>query len=365
MLETTIELRSDTHTKPTAEMLQEMIKAEVGDSVYNEDPTVIKLETTVSELFGKESALFMPSGTMANLIAVMTHCYERGSEIIVGNISHYNLWEQGGVSQIGGVYVKQIQNLADGTFDLEKFESLIADHTDVHCPRTRAVCIENTHNSCGGRVLPIEFIQELRTVCDRHDIRIHLDGSRVMNASIASGKSVKEICRSCDSINFCFSKGLGAPVGSVLIGSSVFIEKARRLRKVLGGGMRQVGILAAACLYGLEKAEQTIRKDHANAKKLASGINGQNVVEIDVENVQTNMVNLKLNKKIQISDLVNRLKEVNENEINELDGIIRVNAGETDSKTIRLVANLNVNSNDIDLAIKKINYVINEFKNKI
>ncbi|CAF0893776.1 unnamed protein product [Brachionus calyciflorus] len=359
MLETIIELRSDTFTKPTPEMLQEMIKAEVGDAVYDEDPTVTKLEERVSELFGKEAALFVPSGTMANLIAVMVHCNERGSEIIVGDISHYNLWEQGGVSQIGNVYAKQIPNNEDGTFDLEKFESLISDHTDCHCSRTRLVCIENTHNHCGGKVLPIEFIRDLRKICDKYDIRIHLDGSRVMNASLASGLSVKEISDGCDSVNFCFSKGLGAPVGSVLIGSKKFIEMAKRTRKVLGGSMRQVGILAGACLYALDKANENLLKDHENAIKLAEGINGQGLLE--VQKPETNIIHLKLGPKIKIADFVNRLKTVNESEVNRLGGVIKVNAGESDIKTIRLLSNLNVTTNQIDLAIKKINCVIEEF----
>lgn len=263
----------------------------------------------MSDLFGKEAALFMPSGTMANLAAVMTHCNERGCDIIVGDNSHFNLWEQGNVSQIGGIYCKQIRNNEDGTFDLEKFESMISDHTDCHCSTTKAVCIENTHNQCGGRVLPISFIENLRQICDRYDVRIHLDGSRVMNASIASGKSVKEICLHCDSINFCFSKGLGAPVGSVLIGSKQFIARAKRVRKALGGAMRQVGLLAAACLHALERAQQNLTKDHQNAKRLADGISTGSAVQLD-NKVETNIVHLKLHPSIKMADFIQRLAMV-------------------------------------------------------
>lgn len=155
----------------------------------------------------------------------MAHCYERGSEVIIGDLSHFNLWEQGGISQIGNVYSKQISNLSDGTFDLKKLESIISDHTDVHCPRTRVVCIENTHNWCGGRILPIKFVDELHLLCQKYDMKIHLDGSRIMNASVATNTDVKDLCKNIDSINFCFSKALGAPVGSVLIGSKPFIDR--------------------------------------------------------------------------------------------------------------------------------------------
>lgn len=267
------------------------------------------MEQTVSDLFGKEAALFMPSGTMANLAAVMTHCNERGCDIIVGDISHFNLWEQGNVSQIGGIYCKQIKNNQDGTFDLENFEHLISDHTDCHCSRTKVVCIENTHNHCGGRVIPQGFVDSLRQICDRHGIMIHLDGSRIMNASIATGKSVKDLCQHCDSVNFCFSKGLGAPVGSVLIGSNNFISRARRVRKALGGAMRQAGLLAAACLHALERAPLNLTKDHANAIKLANGITTSPVVQLD-NKVETNIVHLKLHPNIKIANFLQRLTEV-------------------------------------------------------
>lgn len=251
----------------------------------------------------------MPSGTMANLAAVMTHCNERGCDIIVGDISHFNLWEQGNVSQIGGIYCKQIRNNQDGTFDLEKFEHLISDHTDCHCSRTKVVCIENTHNHCGGRVLPVSFIEDLRQICNRHDIMIHLDGSRIMNASIACGKSVKELSQHCDSVNFCFSKGLGAPIGSVLIGKKDFIARAKRVRKALGGAMRQVGLLAAACLHALDRAQENLTRDHENAARLASGISTGGAVQLD-NKVETNIVHLKLHPSIKINDFIQRLAEV-------------------------------------------------------
>lgn len=202
----TVELRSDTFTKPTKAMLQEMIQAEVGDSIYNEDPTMIELEKTVASLFGKEASIFMPSGTMANLIGVMSHCNERGCEVIVGDKSHFNLWEQGGVSQVGGIYSRQVPNFSDGTFDLELVEDVIQDHTDTHCTKTKVICVENTQNMCGGRVLPQKFLDDLHELCVRHDIKLHMDGSRIINASLVTKQSLSEMCKHCDSINFCFSK---------------------------------------------------------------------------------------------------------------------------------------------------------------
>jgi threonine aldolase len=246
-------------------------------------------------------------------LKVMSHCYERGSEVVVGDLSHYNLWEQGGIGQIAQVYAKQIENLPDGTFDLSKLEKMIPDHSDPHCSQTRLVCIENTHNWCGGKILPTKFLDNLHEFCSSRNIKIHVDGSRIMNASVATRTSVKELCKHCDSINFCFSKSVGAPVGSILIGSRDFIQRAERVRKVLGGSMRQTGVLAAACLYGLEHAEENMKLDNQNAKNLAIGIEKatHGVVHVNSKDVQTNIVHMKILKPgLTVAEFITRLATV-------------------------------------------------------
>lgn len=362
-----VELRSDTFTKPSKDMLAHMMKAEVGDSIYDEDPTIKLLEKTVAEMFGKEDSLYMPSGTMANLVAAMVHCNERGSEIIVGSKSHFNLWEQGGISQIGNIYSRQLENLDDGSFDLEKLENMLPDASDRCCGRVKAVCIENSQNWCGGRILKTDFMEKLGELCRKNDIKVHLDGSRIMTVSEKTGVDIKTLCKDCDSINFCFSKQVGAPIGSILIGSKNFIEKALRVRQSLGGGMRQAGVLAAACLYGLSKARENIKLDLANAYRLASGIHQlkNKVFAVDIENIETNIVHLEiLSKKFGSLDLIERLQTVTKEELNHLKQSIVVKVGEIDKRTVRLVTHLDVNANEIEKALIKLEYVSNEYSQK-
>ena len=252
-----IDLRSDTVTLPTCEMREAMSIALVGDDVYCEDPTVQILEKRVAKMFQKESALFFPSGTMSNLTAVLSWCSTRGSEIIVGDNSHMFLFEQAGASQFGGVSLRTVPNLPDGTMNIDTINSAIRED-DIHEPVTKLICIENTHNACGGTVLPISFLKELKDLSDKHNIPIHLDGARIWNAIKAMKKEPHEISIYVDSLSVCLSKGLGAPIGSLLIGSMGFIIKARRIRKALGGGMRQVGILAAAGIKALDDFETNI-----------------------------------------------------------------------------------------------------------
>ncbi|KAK6750670.1 hypothetical protein RB195_002565 [Necator americanus] len=240
-----IDLRSDTVTLPSPEMREAMANALVGDDVYGEDKTINDLETRCATLFGKEAGLFVVSGTMGNLLAVMAHC-QRGDEIIVGTQNHIHRWEQGNYAQLAGISATTLPVNSD----------------------------ENTHNYAGGRVLPLEYLKAVYDIAARHNVRVHIDGARIFNAAVALGVKIADIAQYGDSVMMCFSKGLGAPVGSILVGSKDFIKSARRRRKALGGGWRQGGILAAAAHVSLDKAEETIRRDHANAKKLASGING-------------------------------------------------------------------------------------------
>jgi threonine aldolase len=270
-----IDLRSDTVTQPTPEMREAMANAIVGDDVYGEDPTVVELEQRVARIFQKESALFFPSGTMCNLTAILSWCSNRGSEVIVGDKSHIFLFEQTGASQFGGVSLRTVPNLLDGTLDIDQVKLAIRDE-DIHEPTTELLCIENTHNVCGGKVLPLSFMEELYTQVSRNHsyaIPIHLDGARIWNAISASGLSPSDITKYVDSLSVCLSKGLGAPVGSLLVGCQEFINKARRIRKALGGGMRQSGVLAAAGLQALDDFEKGILvQDHYRAARLAKKI---------------------------------------------------------------------------------------------
>lgn len=253
-----VDLRSDTLTKPTAEMRKAMYEAEVGDDVYDEDPTVKELQKRAAELLGKEDALFVSSGTMGNLIAVINHCDVRGSEVYCGNESHVFLHEQGGSAQIAGATLCLLPNNADGTFDLKSLVSAI--RTDrIHEPISKLIIVENTIN---GKVVPQSWIKELMMIAKKHNLKMHLDGARLWNASVASKISAKELVAPFDSVTFCLSKGLGAPVGSVLCGSKSFIADARRRRKVLGGAMRQVGVIAAAGLVALEQTVPRLVHDH-------------------------------------------------------------------------------------------------------
>jgi threonine aldolase len=269
-----IDLRSDTVTQPTPEMRQAMATAIVGDDVYQEDPTVNQLETKVAQLFQKEAALFFPSGTMANLTAVMAWCQRRDSEVIVGDKSHLFLYEQTGASQYGGVSLRTVPNLLNGTMNIHKIQQAIRDD-DIHEPTTQLVCIENTHNACGGKVLPLSFLKSLQVLLASKTPRIpiHMDGARIWNAITAMDVSPADISQYVDSISVCLSKGLGCPVGSLLVGSKDFIQRARRIRKSLGGGMRQAGVLAAAGLVGLADFEKGILKeDHRKATVLVESL---------------------------------------------------------------------------------------------
>lgn len=293
-----IDLRSDTVTLPTAEMRQAMAEAELGDDVYREDPTINMLESMASSLLGKESGLFIPSGTMGNLAAIMVHC-GRGDEIILGDRSHTFLYEAGGVAALGGIHPRQVMNQPDGSLDLDEVRQAIRSD-DVHFPVSRLVVLENTHNRCGGVALSVEYTQSMAELVHQNGMQLHLDGARIFNAAADLGIKAIDLAKPVDSVTFCLSKGLCAPVGSVLCGSSEFINQARRIRKQLGGGMRQAGVLAAAGIISLETMVDRLGQDHLRAKRLAQGLSGISGLILDPGSPYTNMVFLTLDDDIKI-----------------------------------------------------------------
>ena len=287
-----IDLRSDTLTHPTQSMRDAMATAEVGDDVFQEDPTVQKLENLSAEKMGKEAALFVPSGCMGNLISLLSHC-GRGDEILLGDRSHISLYEVGGVAALGGVHPRPLPNNNDGTISIDLLEKGIR-HSDIHCPPTRLICLENTQNFCQGSPITPEYMTEVREIANKFGLKIHLDGARIFNAAVALGVPVAKLTEKVDSVMFCLSKGLSAPVGSLVCGSSEFIIKARKARKMVGGGMRQVGHIAAAGLIAINEQVDRLQEDHDNAKFLASQLSDLDGIEVDVTRIKTNIIFFKL-----------------------------------------------------------------------
>jgi threonine aldolase len=279
-----IDLRSDTVTKPSKEMLQCMTQAEVGDDVYGEDPTVIQLEQLIAEKSAMEAAVFCPSGTQSNLIALMSHC-QRGDEYIVGQSAHTYMWEGGGAAVLGSIQPQPLDFEADGTLDLNKINMAIKP-IDVHHARTKLVCLENTTS---GKVLPLDYLKQFSEVCQTKNLKRHLDGARVFNAAVKLKVDVREISQYFDSVSICLSKGLGTPVGSVLCGSRELIREARHWRKMLGGGMRQAGYLAAAGIYALQHNIERLAEDHDNAAYLATELDKIEEINVDFSSLQTNI----------------------------------------------------------------------------
>ncbi len=273
-----IDLRSDTVTHPTPAMREAMYRAEVGDDVFGDDPTVNRLEEMTAERLGKEAALFVASGTMGNLVSLLTHC-GRGDEVILGNRNHMYLFEQGGMAALGGITPWPIPNQSDGTLRLEDIKRAIRGD-NAHFPRTRLICLENTHNMCDGVALTLEYTAQVAQLAREHGLQVHLDGARVFNAATTLGVDVRKVVRDVDSVMFCLSKGLCAPVGSLVCGSADFIAEARRARKIVGGGMRQAGVLAAAGIVALEQVADRLGEDHVRAKRLAEGLSGIPGVEV-------------------------------------------------------------------------------------
>ncbi len=287
-----VDLRSDTVTQPTPAMREAMASAEVGDDVYGEDPTVNRLQELAAEKLGKPAALLVPSGTMGNLVALLTHC-GRGDEVIIGDQQHSFTSELAGMAALGGIQAHPIPNRGDGTLALEVIRGAIrADN--IHYPRTRLIALENTHLRANGAPLPPAYLKQVRTVADEHGLKIHTDGARIFNAAVALNVPVAELAHDSDSVQFCLSKGLSAPVGSVLAGSKEFIAEARRNRKMVGGGMRQAGVIAAAGIVALETMVERLAEDHANARYLAENLANLPGIVLDPETVKTNMVFFEL-----------------------------------------------------------------------
>ncbi|MBN2676719.1 MAG: low-specificity L-threonine aldolase [Anaerolineaceae bacterium] len=287
-----IDFRSDTVTWPTVKMRQAMAAADVGDDVYGEDSTVIRLEELSAERLGKEAGLFIPSGTMGNLVAVLTHC-GRGDEVILGDISHTFVYEAGGISALGGIFPHTLPNQPDGSLRLDDIKDAIR-MDNVHFPKTRLVILENTHNRCGGAVLDAAYTSKVAEIAHQAGFSLHLDGARIFNAAVALGVDVKTLTQPADSITFCLSKALCAPVGSVLCGSAEFIHQARRIRKQVGGGMRQAGILAAAGIIAIQEMVDQLAADHLRARRLAEGLSDIPGLLLDDGPPLTNMVYVNL-----------------------------------------------------------------------
>ena len=330
-----IDLRSDTVTQPTRLMREAMARAEVGDDVFGDDPTVKELEAETAALLGKESALFTPSGTMANQLAIRGHT-EPGDEILVEANAHVYYYESGGPAALSGVMCRCL-NGQRGIFGGAEVEAALRP-PDQHFARTRLVCVENTHNRGGGKIWPLERIQEVAATAKKHGLLLHLDGARLWNASVAAGIPERDYAAHFDSVSVCFSKGLGAPIGSALAGPRSFIERVRRFRKMLGGGMRQTGIIAAGALFALRNHRVRLAEDHVNAKALASGLAGVEGLETHPDEVETNMVLVRL-RSAPPQQLVQHL---------QAQGVLVLAVG---PETIRAVTNLMVSAEDIQRAV--------------
>lgn len=330
-----IDLRSDTVTLPTQQMREAIYNAELGDDVYGEDRTTKRLEQMAADITGKEAALLVPSGTMANLTCVLTHC-ARGEEVILGDKSHIFLNEAGGISALGGAQVHTIANQTDGTMLLKDIRTAIRGD-NIHYPRTRLICIENTHNRCNGSPLGPDYINSVVELARNNRLWIHLDGARIFNASIALGINVKELTQHVDSLMFCLSKGLSAPIGSMICGSHEFISKAIRTRKILGGGMRQTGIIAAAGIVSLEHMVQRLSEDHINAYKLAEGIEQIPGLSIDASKIKTNIIYFDLlSHHLEVNEFLAKCSQR---------GLMFLPTGES---RFRMVTHYGITSEDID-----------------
>ncbi|XP_056221373.1 threonine aldolase 1 [Seriola aureovittata] len=363
-----VDLRSDTVTKPGPAMRQAMAEAEVGDDVMGEDPTVNELQKIAADMFGMEAALFVPTGTMSNLIAVMVHCRERGDEMIVGDLSHLHIYEQGGSAQLAGVHATTVTTLPNGTFDLEQLESKIRHgYPDPHYPRSRLICVENTHNIQGGRVLPLSFLQEVRALADRYGLSVHMDGARVMNAAVFQGVPPSTILQHTDTVSVCLSKGLGAPVGTMLAGPQDFIARAVRCRKALGGGMRQAGILAAAGKLSLLDMVRRLEEDHRNAKTFAQALLDCDapLFAVDMAAVETNILRFRLEEPgLSPSEFCAHMGQVCEGEEAALGQGIQVLMYPHFGNSVRAVWHLGISPEDTQLAIQKMQFVASQYLNE-
>lgn len=295
----TIDLRSDTVTRPTPAMREAMAKAEVGDDVYAEDPTINRLQEMAAARTGKEAALYVPSGTMGNLASILAHC-QRGDEVMLGDKSHTFLYEAGGISAVGGIHSRQLPNQPDGSLLLSDLEAGLRG-SDSHFPPSRLICLENTHNRCGGTYQTPDYFRQVGEFAHARGLKVHLDGARIFNATVAQGVDVKAFTQHVDSLTFCLSKALAAPVGSLICGTREFIQRVHRMRKVLGGGMRQAGILAAAGIAALEGMVERLSEDHARARDLAKHLGKMRELVVNNGGPATNMIFLSLADSVPLS----------------------------------------------------------------
>lgn len=336
-----IDLRSDTVSVPTAEMREAIAYAEVGDDVFGEDPTVNRLEAMAAEQVGKEAALYVSSGTMANLVALLTHT-NPGDEVLLGRESHIFNYEVGGAARLANLMVNVLENREDGQLEPSAIAANVRG-PNIHAPVTSLLCLENTHNRCGGAAIPAEDTATMAGAAHERGLKVHMDGARIFNAAVALETDAATLAGPCDSVCFCLSKGLGAPVGSLLCGEAAFIEEARRFRKMLGGGMRQAGIIAAAGIYALEHNIRRLAEDHMHATMLAEGIGKYEAFE--VASPQTNIVLVDIVKG-SLGEWVQGLQEA---------GVLVVPFGPA---RFRMVTHINASTDDIQEALKRIDRVV-------
>jgi len=342
----TIDLRSDTITLPTEAMRRAMYETELGDDVYQEDPTVNRLEAMAAAMLGKAAALFTPSGTMSNLIAVLTHT-RPGNEIILGNEAHIFWYEVGGVAAFGGVVIHTVPNDQDGKLDPEAVAQAIRPQ-NIHHPPTTLLCLENTHNRCCGAVLTPEYTTDISELAHRHGLRVHLDGARIFNAAAALNIPAGKLADAADSVCFCLSKGLSAPVGSLLCGSREFIDRARKWRKMAGGGMRQAGVIAAAGIVALETMVNRLAEDHRHARRLAQGLAQIPGIGIDPEKVPTNIILFEAPDFLPTPEFIHRLEQ---HEVKML---------HRSGRWVRAVTHRLVSAADIDEALNRIELIVKD-----
>ncbi len=341
-----IDMRSDTMTLPTEKMRQAMYEAKLGDDVYAEDPTVNELEKLTASILKKDASLFTSSGTMSNLLAVLSHT-RPGDEIILGSEAHIFWHEVGGAAALGGVVMRTVANDEYGQMDFDAVEEAIRLE-NIHSPRTRLLCLENTHNRCGGTILTPDYTSTIAGLAHKHDLRVHLDGARIFNAAVALDIPASELVKPVDSICFCLSKGLSAPVGSLLCGTNEFVEKARKWRKMIGGGMRQAGVIAAAGIVALQETVSRLADDHANARRLVYGLSHIPGITVWPDRTQTNIVMFESPTDVSISEFIRQLDRRG------------IKFGYRGGLRFRAVAHRMVTGADIDEALERINQLVRE-----
>jgi len=345
-----IDLRSDTVTHPSDEMRRAMADAEVGDDVYGEDPTVNRLQERAAELLGKEAGLLMASGTMSNLVAALTHC-QRGDEIVMGDQAHMFWNESAGASALAGTQIRLVPNDSQGRIDPDDLQGAIRPKGNVHMPPTTLVCLENTHNRCSGGVLTPEDTKRVADVAHAAGAQVHLDGARIFNAAVALEVPARALTQDVDDVSFCLSKGLSCPVGSVLCGTKEFIAGAHKWRKMVGGGMRQAGILAAAGLVALDSMVDRLAEDHANARRLAQGLANIDGISVDPDTIHTNIVIFEVDQSVGTANqVIDALAE---------EGVLVTYPGK---QSLRMVTHRHIDGADVDDALGRVSSVVRNLK---